>query len=59
MPSKQIVTVLWDLAPKDVAPGSNTRAWWICAKGHEWRASIYAGANGCDCQICAGRSGIH
>jgi hypothetical protein len=23
------------------APGSRYRAWWQCAQGHEWRASVY------------------
>ena len=26
--------------PKDVTAGANQYAWWVCEKGHEWRAKI-------------------
>lgn len=29
-----------DKTPKDVTVGTNQYAWWICEKGHEWRAKI-------------------
>jgi hypothetical protein len=27
-------------SPADVLPGSSSFAWWLCVKGHEWRAKI-------------------
>ena len=31
-----------DWKPSDVLPGSNRYAWWVCGRGHEWRAMINA-----------------
>lgn len=42
------------LSPKDVAPNSNRKAWWICNKGHEWEARINARNGGNGCPYCAG-----
>jgi hypothetical protein len=44
-----------DLTPKDVTPGSNKKAWWICKKGHEWDALIYSRVQGNGCPFCAGK----
>ena len=36
------------LNPEDVTHGSNKKAWWLCAKGHEWEATIGSRPkNGC------------
>lgn len=40
------------LTASDVMSGSSIRAWWICEKGHEWRAMTYSRAN-CGCPTCA------
>ena len=29
-----------DLKPSNLLPQSNKKVWWICKKGHEWKASI-------------------
>lgn len=46
------------LSPKQVLPGSHRIVWWICEKGHEWRASIKSRVSGCGCPVCANRE-IH
>ncbi len=28
------------LTPHNVSPGSGKKAWWVCEKGHEWKAQI-------------------
>ena len=42
-----------DLTPKDVAAGSNEKAWWICDKGHEWKAAISSRSRGSGCPHCS------
>ena len=44
-----------NLIPKQVVPGSHRVVWWICEKGHEWRAQIKSRVSGCGCPVCAGR----
>lgn len=29
-----------DLTPYHIASGTNRKVWWICEKGHEWRATV-------------------
>ena len=41
-----------DLKPEDVMVGSNQKVWWICSKGHEWKASIANRNKGRGCPIC-------
>lgn len=41
-----------ELTPSDYAPQSNKRVWWICRKGHEWRASINSRFRGVGCPKC-------
>ena len=43
------------LTPEQVLPGSHRSVWWICEKGHEWRAQVRSRAAGCGCPVCAGR----
>ncbi len=43
------------LTPWDVRPGSNKKVWWICQKGHEWKATIYYRNMGVGCPYCSGR----
>ena len=45
-----------DLLPKHCTPKSSKKVWWVCQKGHEWKASI-AGRNsdGRGCPYCSGR----
>ena len=44
-----------NLLPEKYAYTSKFRVWWICSKGHEWRAPIYSRANGNGCPYCANR----
>jgi hypothetical protein len=44
------------LTPRDVAPNSHTKTWWICDKGHEWQAKVQSRNNGTGCPYCAGKA---
>ena len=41
-----------DLRPEDFTSNSNKKAWWICAKGHEWQTTIVHRNEGTGCPIC-------
>lgn len=41
------------LRPEDVLPKSNKKVWWICEKGHEWKAAIESRTDGRGCPTCA------
>ena len=43
-----------DVSPRDVTSGSNKKAWWLCAQGHEWGATIASRNSGIGCPICSG-----
>jgi hypothetical protein len=43
-----------DLTPQDVVGGSQTKVWWKCDKGHEWRAPLGARKSGRGCPVCSG-----
>jgi len=47
-----------DLTAKNVTPGSNKKVWWLCAKGHEWKAVIHKRTEGHGCPYCSGRMEI-
>ena len=42
------------LTPDDITFGSNKKAWWRGACGHEWQTSVKARSNGEKCPICSG-----
>lgn len=42
------------LTPGDVRPGSRTKVWWLCGKGHEWATPISNRSQGTGCPYCAG-----
>ena len=46
------------LTPEQVLPGSHRLAWWICERGHVWRAQVKSRVSGCGCPVCAGRKVI-
>lgn len=46
------------LTPKDVVPGSNKKAWWQCAHGHEWEAAISSRVRGSGCPYCSRRKPV-
>lgn len=43
------------LTPEQVVSGSHRMVWWICEKGHQWRAQIKSRAEGCGCPVCTNR----
>nr|WP_052316031.1 zinc-ribbon domain-containing protein [Desulfomonile tiedjei] len=43
------------LTPFQVRPKSNKLIWWICEKGHEWKASPSNRVKGSGCPYCLGR----
>ena len=43
------------LTPKDFYSGSDFEAWWICKKGHEWKAKIDKRNKGRGCPYCSGK----
>lgn len=49
------------LDPNKLAKGSSTRVWWICEKGHEWKAAINNRTNESNknkCPYCQGKKTI-
>ena len=44
-----------DLTPSDVVPGTRRKVWWVCDKGHEWRAAVSARVNGSGCPVCTSK----
>lgn len=44
------------LNPLELLSGSQVKAWWVCASGHEWQASIFSRArDNTGCPYCAGK----
>ena len=41
-----------DLTPKDVFPGSHKKVWWLCEKGHAWKAFVFSRKRGSGCPHC-------
>ena len=41
-----------NLAPDMVTCGSKKKVWWLCNKGHEWKASIVRRTEGTNCPYC-------
>jgi translation initiation factor IF-1 len=41
------------LAPIDVMAGSEKKVWWLCERGHEWKAQINSRTSGCGCPYCS------
>lgn len=43
-------------SPATVTCGSGKIVWWLCPKGHEWRAAVcHRAKNGSGCPLCANR----
>ena len=59
--NKDLLLLQWDTEknaprkPSDVSAGSQRLAWWICEKGHSWRAQIKSRVSGCGCPVCSDR----
>ncbi|MCI8829248.1 MAG: zinc-ribbon domain-containing protein [Ruminiclostridium sp.] len=43
------------LSPQCLSFGSHQKAWWRCAKGHQWQAAVKSRAHGAGCPVCANR----
>lgn len=43
------------LKPDQFSSGSHRSVWWLCERGHEWRAVIKSRVSGCGCPVCANR----
>lgn len=43
------------LTPDSVTIGSHRECWWLCEKGHEWRAMVRTRVAGCGCPVCTNR----
>ena len=41
-----------NLTPYEVTPNSHKKVYWICEKGHEWKAGIAHRNNGSNCPFC-------
>ena len=42
------------LKPEDLIAGSELNVWWVCCKGHEWKATPNSRTNkGSGCPFCA------
>jgi len=56
-----ILALEWDyelnapLTPKEVAPHSAMKVWWICKQNHHYEATIAHRASGRSCPYCSGR----
>ena len=44
------------LTPDQVVTGSHKAVWWVCEKGHEWRAMVVTRTVGSTCPYCANRA---
>lgn len=44
-----------NLTPATITCGSGISAWWVCQKGHEWKAPIYSRKYGKGCSKCSNR----
>jgi len=40
---------------KFITPNTHKKAWWKCAKGHSWEASVASRNNGRGCPFCSGK----
>jgi hypothetical protein len=46
------------ITPNDVRPGSDSKIWWLCDRGHSWQTSIYNRTHetkATRCPFCSGR----
>ncbi len=42
-----------NLKPTDITSGNKKYVWWICGRGHEWKASIGNRSRGSGCPLCS------
>jgi hypothetical protein len=46
------------LQPSQVMPYTNRKVWWLCQKGHEWKATVSDRSDGKGCPFCSGKRPI-
>ena len=44
--------------PTHILLGSDKKVWWVCDKGHEWKAVINSRSRGNGCPYCCGRFAV-
>lgn len=47
-----------NLTPNEVRPGTDTKVWWLCDKGHSWKTAIFhrtANKMATGCPYCSGK----
>ncbi len=44
------------VTPKEILAGTLKKVWWLCEKGHVWRASVSSRVSGRGCPVCAGKT---
>jgi len=44
-----------EVLPTVLSAGSGYKAWWLCEKGHSWRATVNHRHRGTGCPVCANR----
>lgn len=44
-----------EITPQQVLPGSHKAVWWLCERGHAWKAAVKSGVAGSGCPVCANR----
>lgn len=42
--------------PRNVKTGTHKKVWWLCEKGHEWKATIFSRTSGVGCPYCMNKS---
>jgi hypothetical protein len=45
-----------NLTPENVTVNSPKKIWWLCTKGHEWKAVISHRSRGTGCPYCSGKA---
>ena len=46
------------LRADQIASGSHTAVWWICEKGHEWKAQVKSRVANAGCPVCTNRVAV-
>jgi hypothetical protein len=49
-------TLNGDMTAADVTAGSSKRVWWVCERGHVWRAAVGTRTRGSGCPVCRSKS---
>lgn len=58
---KEAILESWDAEkngnwrPQDVSYGTHQKFWWLCERGHSWKALVYSRTGGSGCPYCSGR----